>query len=256
MEKATTRAEEVREKIQKKRNDIEKWMVRNELEEDMKDEIMKNIKQKLEEDITVDLEDIVSILPWYTKKALKRVLCMSTLRRVPMLSKVDEKVLKMMCDYLKPVIYQENDIVFQMEEPLDRMVFITEGFMWTYTTAIESSHFVKTTGIATSPSMDTHFLKKGDSYGHVLLQFASSSLTALPTSTANVKCHTKVEAFVLMAKDLKNMVTKCEKYWPFDYNPSKDEAADQVAPLGQFQQQQLSKKRVAASNINPTGYSG
>ncbi|XP_024177716.1 cyclic nucleotide-gated ion channel 1 [Rosa chinensis] len=256
MERATTRVEEVREKILIKKNDIEKWMEKNGLQDDMKEEIMKNIKQKLEEDINADLEDLVSILPWYTKKALKRVLCMSALRKVPMLSQMDEKVLKMMCDYLKPVNYPENTLVFQMGEPLDRMVFITEGFMWTYTTPTESSHFGKAAGLATSPSMDTNFLKKGDSYGHALLQFASSSLVALPTSAANVRCHTKVEAFVLMAKDLKNIVTKCENFWPFDYNASKDEAVNQVTPLGQFQQQQMPKKRVSTSIINPTGYSG
>lgn len=254
MQRATTRSEEVREKIQTKKNDIERWMEKNGLQDDMKEEIMKNIKKKLEEDINADLEDLFSILPWYTKKVLKRVLCMDTLRKVPMLSKMDERVLKMMCDYLKPVNYPENTLVFKMGEPLDRMVFITEGFMWAYTTATESSHsrhVEKETGLDTSPSMDTNCLKKGDSYGLELLQFASSSLAQLPTSAANVRCHTKVEAFVLMAKDLRSIVTKCEKWWDFNYNASKDKAADQlVAPLAQSQQQGP-KKRVSTSNINP-----
>jgi cyclic nucleotide gated channel len=82
MERATTRSEEIREKIQTKKNDIEKWMDKNELHDDMKEEIMKNIKKKLEEDINANLENIFSLLPWYTKKALKRVLCMSTLTNV------------------------------------------------------------------------------------------------------------------------------------------------------------------------------
>jgi cyclic nucleotide gated channel len=82
MQRATTRSEEVREKIQTKKNDIERWMDKNGLQDDMKEEIMKNVKEKLEEDINADLEDLFSILPWYTKKALKRVLCMDTLRKV------------------------------------------------------------------------------------------------------------------------------------------------------------------------------
>lgn len=168
-----------------------------------------------------------------------------------MLSQMDEKVLKMMCDYLKPVNYPENTLVFKMGEPLDRMVFITEGLMWTYTTATESSHVEKETGLCTSTSMDTNCLKKGDSYGLELLQFASSSLAQLPTSASNVRCHTKVEAFVLMAKDLRSVVTKCEKWWDFNYNASKDKAEDQlVAPLAQSQQQGP-KKRVSTSIINP-----
>ncbi|KAL6127557.1 hypothetical protein ACLB2K_070922 [Fragaria x ananassa] len=106
--------------------------------------------------------------------------------------------------------------------------------------------------------MEAHFLKKGDAYGHMLLQLASSSFTTLPISVANVRCHTKVEAFVLMANDLRNIVTACGDLWPaFDYNASQDQAADQKAPLGHFQQQQGPKKRtVASSNIHPTGYSG
>lgn len=255
MQMATTRSEEVREKIQIKKNDIEQWMDKNGLQDDMKEEIMKNIKKKLEEDINADLEDLFSILPWYTKKTLKRVLCMDTLRKVPMLSQMDEKVLKMMCDYLKPVNYPENTLVFKMGEPLDRMVFITEGFMWTYTTATESSHVEKETGLVTSTSMDTNCLKKGDSYGHELLKFASPSLTQLPTVAANVKCHTKVEAFVLVAKDLRSVVTKCEKWWNLNYNASQDKAADQlVAPLAQSQQQGP-KKRVstpqATADVKP-----
>lgn len=157
-----------------------------------------------------------------------------------MLSQMDEKVLKMMCDYLKPVNYPENTLVFKMGEPLDRMVFITEGLMWTYKTATESSHshhVEKETGLVTATSMDTNCLKKGDSYGLELLQFASSSLAQLPTSAANVRCHTKVEAFVLMAKDLRSVVMKCEKWWKLNYKASQDKAADQVAPPAQSQQQ-------------------
>ena len=67
--------------------------------------------------------------------------------------------------------------------------------MWTYKTATGSRHAGKSSTLATSPSMDTNFLKKGDFYGSELLQFASSSLTILSTSAANVRCHTNVEAF-------------------------------------------------------------
>nr|XP_011470214.1 PREDICTED: cyclic nucleotide-gated ion channel 1-like [Fragaria vesca subsp. vesca]XP_011470215.1 PREDICTED: cyclic nucleotide-gated ion channel 1-like [Fragaria vesca subsp. vesca] len=267
MERATTRADEVREKLRIKKNDIDDWIENNGIGKDMKEEIMKNIKEKLEKDISADLDDIYSILPPNTRKVVKRFVGMRTLRNVPMLSEVDGRVLKMMCDYLKPVKYQENTMVFKMGKPFDRMVFITDGSMWTYTTATDhqTSDSGKATsgGLVTSSSTEAHFLEKGDAYGHMLLQLASSSFTTLPISDANVKCHTKVEAFVLMASDLRNIVTECGRcgrcgdLWPdFKYNASQDEEAVQKAPPGHFQQQQGPKKRGTTSNIHPTGYSG
>ncbi|KAL6127249.1 hypothetical protein ACLB2K_075290 [Fragaria x ananassa] len=256
MERATTRADEVREKIRIKKNDIDNWIQNNGLEKDMKEEIMKNINEKLEKDISADLDDIYSLLRPYTRKVVKRFVGMKTLRKVPMLSEVDGRVLKMMCDYLKPVHYQENTMVFEMGVPFDRMVFITDGSMWTYTTATnhQTSHSGNATsgGLVTSSSTEAHFLEKGDAYGHMLLQLASSSsFKALPISVANVKCQSKVEAFVLTANDLRNIVTACGDSWPaFDYNASQDEAADQKAPAGP------KKRTVATSNIHPTGYSG
>lgn len=65
-----------------KEKDIERWMDKNELPDDMKKEIKKNIKQKLEENKDADLENLFNILPWHTKKYLKRVLCMNTLNKV------------------------------------------------------------------------------------------------------------------------------------------------------------------------------
>lgn len=83
MQLATTKSEETRQKIIKIEQAIEEWMVKNDLPEDMKNEIKNNIIQQLEENIdAVDLENLFSILPWNTRKSLKRFLCMSTLRKV------------------------------------------------------------------------------------------------------------------------------------------------------------------------------
>lgn len=53
---------------------------------------------------------------------------------------MDEKVLKMMCDYLKPVMYDEGTMVFHMGAPLDKMLLITEGTILTYKTTSTDSH--------------------------------------------------------------------------------------------------------------------
>ncbi|KAB2634913.1 cyclic nucleotide-gated ion channel 1-like [Pyrus ussuriensis x Pyrus communis] len=210
MQLATTESEEIRRKIKMKERQIEEWMVKKDLPEDLKKEIKKNIKQKLKENKDADLENLFSILPWYTKKPLKRFLFMSTLRTVPMLKEMDEKVLKMICDYLKPVLYDENSFVIRTGELLDRMIFITEGFIWTYVGGDQSRHGGGSSSGSQSSSMPINTLKKGLFYGEELLYWASSP-SHLPISAQTVQCHTKVVAFVLMAKDLTSIVSKCSK---------------------------------------------
>ncbi|XP_040368995.1 cyclic nucleotide-gated ion channel 1 [Rosa chinensis] len=210
------RWEVIRNKMLLKEKDIERWMDRNELPDDMKKEIKKNITQKLEENKDSDLENLFNILPWYTKKYLKRVLCMDILKKVPKLERMDEKVLKMICDYLKPEMYAEGAMVFHMGEPLDSMLFITEGTILTYKTTGTDNHAHENAklGPPASPSIGT--LEKGYFYGEQLLHWASQknvNLTEVPSSADNVKCHTKVEGFVLMAKDLRTVVSKCEYWW-------------------------------------------
>ncbi|CAN6564748.1 unnamed protein product [Malus baccata var. baccata] len=217
MQLATTRSEDIRQKIKMKERRIEDWMVNNHLPEDLKKEIKKNVKQKLKENKDADLENLFSILPGYTKKPLKRFLFMDTLRTVPMLKEMDEKVLKMICDYLRPVTYDENSFVVRTGDLLDRMIFITEGFIWTYVGGDQNRHGGGSSSGSQSSSMPTNMLKKGQFYGEELL-YRQSSPSQLPISPQTVKCHTKVEAFVLMAKDWTSIVSKCRLLLPNNMN--------------------------------------
>lgn len=199
-------------------------MDRYELPNDIKKEIRRNIKQKLEENKDADLENLFSILPTYTKTCLKRFLCMKILRKVPKLERMDGKALKMMCDYLKPVMYDESTIVFQMGDPLHSILFITEGTILTYKTTCNDSHHGAaenvTSGISASPLLGN--LDKGDFYGaEELIKWASQTevnLAEVPLSTLNVKCDSKVEGFALTAKDLIRVASECEYCWKLGIN--------------------------------------
>ncbi|KAL6291675.1 hypothetical protein ACE6H2_009185 [Prunus campanulata] len=85
------------QKIRMKELDVRSWISRNELPYDLRKEIMNIIKLKLDENKDADLVNLFSILPWHTRKSLKRCLCMKTLKTVPILKNLDEKVLIMMC---------------------------------------------------------------------------------------------------------------------------------------------------------------
>ncbi|BBH05311.1 hypothetical protein Prudu_016664 [Prunus dulcis] len=186
---ATTKSENICQKMAMKDLEIQLWMSRNGLPEDMKTVIMKNVKQRLEQDKDAD---------------------------VPMLQSTDERVLKVICNYLKPVIYSENSYVIRAGEPLDLMLFITQGIIWTFAgTHIDGSGKLNGSSSSSTSSI-TRCLEKGDFYGEELLSRISTyiSFSDLPICTDNVKCHTKVEAFALLAKDLKTVVTEFWWYFP------------------------------------------
>ncbi|PQQ00561.1 cyclic nucleotide-gated ion channel 1-like [Prunus yedoensis var. nudiflora] len=130
----TTKSEDIRQKIKIKEEVLEKWMEKNNVPEDLKKEIMKNIHQTLKKDKDADLGNLFDVLPRYTRKILKRHLCWDILSEVQFLKVRDEKVLKMICDYATPVTFPENTIIFQMGHPVDRMLFIIEGTVLTYST--------------------------------------------------------------------------------------------------------------------------
>lgn len=131
---------------------------------------------------------------------------LQAITKVKKLQGMDDKVLTSICNYLKPVTYNENSFVFRMGDPVDCILFIIEGTVWTYA----SSDSQDGQGIS---SMATKTLGKGDFYGEELLDCASDSFTELPVSSKYVVCQTKVEAFVLMANDLKTVVSKYPLQW-------------------------------------------
>ncbi|KAB2598802.1 cyclic nucleotide-gated ion channel 1-like [Pyrus ussuriensis x Pyrus communis] len=206
LKEATKIKEEERHIIQVKMLGVRKWIFENKFPNHIKNEIVNSIEQTLRKNKDADVDKPFLILPWQTKRFVKRHLFMDTLRTVNKLKDMDERALTLMCDYLKPVTYIENSFVFRMGDPLDFMLFIIEGTIWTY--ALKDSQVGN--GIS---SMVTKPLRKGHFYGEELLDWASESFTELPVSSKHVKSQTKVEAFVLMAKDLETVVSRSKPSW-------------------------------------------
>ncbi|XP_009378782.1 cyclic nucleotide-gated ion channel 1-like [Pyrus x bretschneideri] len=210
MQMEATKTEEMRQKgglIRLKKLDVRMWIDENKFPNDIKNDIMNSIEKALKTYPDADVHNPFLILPWQSKRSIKRFLFMDTLRKVNKLKDKHKKVLTLICDHLKPVTYSENTFVFRMGDPLDCMLFIIKGTMWTYESSSDGHAGQGISSRSIKP------LGKGNFYGEELLDWESNCSTEVPVSSKHVKTRTKVEAFVLMSQDLEIVVSRCKPYW-------------------------------------------
>ncbi|CAB4300626.1 unnamed protein product [Prunus armeniaca] len=190
LQSTTVRVEEMRVK----RRDAEQWMSHRMLPENLRERIRCYDQYKWQETRGVEEETLVRNLPKDLRKDIKRHLCLALLKRVPIFEKMDEQLMDAMCDRLKPVLYTDKSVITREGDPVDEMLFIMRGYLATMTTNGGRTGFFNTAD-----------LKAGDFCGEELLTWAldPNSSTNLPISTRTVEAKTEVEAFALMAYDLK-----------------------------------------------------
>lgn len=111
-----------------------------------------------------------------------------------MFEKIDDQLMDAMCDGLKPTLYTEGSYIAREGDPVDEMLFIMRGKLLTVTTNGGRTGF-----------FNSGYLKAGDFCGEELLTWALDphSSSNLPISTRTVQALSEVEAFALMADDLK-----------------------------------------------------
>nr|GMC67090.1 cyclic nucleotide-gated ion channel 1 [Ipomoea batatas]GMC98843.1 cyclic nucleotide-gated ion channel 1 [Ipomoea batatas]GME20898.1 cyclic nucleotide-gated ion channel 1 [Ipomoea batatas] len=190
LQSTTIRLEEMRVK----RRDAEQWMAHRLLPEDLRERIRGYEQYRWQETRGVDEENLIHNLPKDLRRDIKRHLCLALLMRVPMFEKMDEQLLDAMCDRLKPVLYTEHSYIVREGDPVDEMLFIMRGKLFSVTTNGGRTGF-----------FNSDYLKAGDFCGEELLTWAldPNSSSNLPISTRTVEALAEVEAFALMADDLK-----------------------------------------------------
>lgn len=204
-----------------KRRDAEQWMAHRMLPEKLRERIRRYEQYRWQETRGVEEESLIRSLPKDLRRDIKRHLCLDLLMRVsyccclpkcicnhviynvnhnmsllqvPMFKKMDEQLLDAMCDRLKPVLYTENSFVVREGDPVDEMLFVMRGKLMSTTTNGGRTGF-----------FNAVYLKAGDFCGEALLTWAldPQSSSNLPISTRTVQALDEVEAFALMADDLK-----------------------------------------------------
>ncbi|KAH7682336.1 cyclic nucleotide gated channel protein [Dioscorea alata] len=190
LQSTTRRIEEMRVK----RQDAEQWMSHRLLPDILRERIRRHEQYRWQETRGVDEQQLVMNLPKDLRRDIKRHFCFALLKRVPMFEKMDNQLMDAMSDRLKPVLYTEQSCIIREGDPVDEMLFIMRGKLDSITTNGGRTGF-----------FNSDFLKAGDFCGEELLTWALDphSSSSLPSSTRTVKTLSEVEAFALMANDLK-----------------------------------------------------
>ncbi|XP_072958950.1 cyclic nucleotide-gated ion channel 1-like [Typha angustifolia] len=187
------------EEMRVKRQDAEQWMSHRLLPENLKERIRRHEQYRWQETRGVDEEYLLQNLPKDLRRDIKRHLCLSLLMRVPMFEMMDDQLLDAMSDRLKPVLYTENSCIVREGDPVNEMLFIMRGELESMTTNGGRTGF-----------LNSDILTAGDFCGEELLTWALDphSSSSLPSSTRTVKSFSEVEAFALMADDLRFVATQ------------------------------------------------
>ncbi|XP_059276532.1 LOW QUALITY PROTEIN: probable cyclic nucleotide-gated ion channel 5 [Lycium ferocissimum] len=198
LQSLTIRLEEMRVR----RRDSEQWMHHRLLPQDLRERVRGYDQYKWQETRGVDEENIVQNLPKDLRRDIKRHLCLALVKRVPLFANMEERLLDAICERLKPCLYIENTYLVREGDPVDEMLFVIRGRLESVTTDGGRSGF-----------FNRSLLKESDFCGEELLTWAldPKSGSNLPSSTRTVKALTEVEAFALIADELKFVASQFRK---------------------------------------------
>ncbi|KAJ6408743.1 hypothetical protein OIU84_008442 [Salix udensis] len=177
-----------------KRTDTEQWMHHRQLPHELKESVRKYDQYKWVATRGVDEEAVLKGLPMELRRDIKRHLCLDLVRRVPLFDQMDERMLDAICERLKPALCTEGTFLVREGDPVNEMLFIIRGNLDSYTTNGGRTGF-----------FNSCRLGPGDFCGEELLTWALDPRPSviLPSSTRTVKAILEVEAFALIAEDLK-----------------------------------------------------
>ncbi|KAF3443108.1 hypothetical protein FNV43_RR17029 [Rhamnella rubrinervis] len=195
LQSTTVRLEEWR--IRK--TDTEQWMHHRQLPHELKQSVRRYNQYRWIATRGVDEEAILKSLPVDLRRDIKRHLCLDLVRQVPLFDQMDERMLDAICERLKPSLCTPNTYLVREGDPVTEMLFIIRGHLDSCTTNGGRSGF-----------FNSCLLGPGDFCGEELLTWALDPRpgVVLPSSTRTVKSISEVEAFALIAEDLKFVATQ------------------------------------------------
>ncbi|GAV75872.1 cNMP_binding domain-containing protein [Cephalotus follicularis] len=185
-----------------KRTDLEQWMRHRQLPQELRQSVRKYDYYRWLATRGVDEESLLQGLPMDLRRQIKRHLCYDLLRRVPLINEMDGTMLDAICERLKPALCTEGMYLVREGDPVNQMFFIIRGHLDSYTTGGGRIGFFNSCQIG-----------PGDFCGEELLTWTLDTRpgVTLPSSTCSVKALSEVEAFALIAEDLKFVASQFKK---------------------------------------------
>ncbi|GAV75873.1 cNMP_binding domain-containing protein [Cephalotus follicularis] len=185
-----------------KRTDTEQWMHNRQLPQELRQSVRMHDHYKWLATGGADEESLLQDLPMDLRRQIKRHLCLDLVRRVPLINEMDGTMLDAICERLKPALCTEGTYLVHEDDPVNQMFFIIRGHLDSYTTGGGRIGFFNTCQIG-----------PGDFCGEELLTWALDPRpgATLPSSTRSVKAISEVEAFALIATDLKYVSSQFRK---------------------------------------------
>lgn len=177
-----------------RRTDTERWMHHRQLPRYLKENVRRHDQFRWVATRGVDEEAILRDLPVDLRRDIKRHLCLNLVRQVPLFDQMDDRMLDAICERLKPTLCTPGTCIVREGDPVDEMLFIVRGRLDSCTTNGGRTGFFNTCRISS-----------GDFCGEELLPWALDPrpTAVFPSSTRTVRAITEVEAFALIAEDLK-----------------------------------------------------
>ncbi|XP_076957598.1 protein CNGC15b-like [Bidens hawaiensis] len=190
LQSTTVRLEEWRIR----RTDTEQWMRHRQLPPELRLAVRRYDQYKWVATRGVDEESLLKGLPLDLRRDIKRHLCYDLVRRVPLFDQMDGRMLDAICERLKPALCTPGTCLVREGDPVNEMLFIIRGNLDSYTTNGGRTGFFNSCRIG-----------PGDFCGEELLTWALDPRPSvvIPSSTRTVKAISEVEAFALIAEDLK-----------------------------------------------------
>lgn len=198
LQSTTVRLEEWRIR----RTDTEQWMSHRQLPPDLKHSVRRYDQYRWVATRGVDEEAILNGLPMDLRRDIKRHLCLDLVRRVPLFDQMDDRMLDAICERLKPALCTQGTCIVREGDPVNEMLFIIRGHLDSYTTNGGRTGFFNSCRIG-----------PGEFCGEELLTWALDPRpnVILPLSTRTAKAIYEVEAFALVAEDLKFVASQFRK---------------------------------------------
>ncbi|XP_031257456.1 probable cyclic nucleotide-gated ion channel 6 [Pistacia vera] len=161
-----------------------------------------------------NIENLFDGLSEGLRKKMTKKLCKELLRKVEEFQNWNDASLDDLCAYLKPVFFSEQTCIIRENDPICKMIFVVQGKLWIYT----SDSNEDSTNDSSNTVLDR---QRNDPVNEVVfcgeellnrLQ-TNPSTSKFPVSKRTIQALTNVDAFVLMAYDLKNIFIKrqCEE---------------------------------------------